>query len=235
MDKRLESLSELKAASSEAIPNSERGESITRLSKYRKRRKTVLVVIAAIILIAYAAMWIVANNIKQIERERGIQELDTIIMLQDAEDGFYQQMSIVERENSGDGIYYTGVIGDELDILLVYLVDSYNADPSQEAFITIEDVRYYLTEGLAEAARYENRESPFRKFLKWTGVYANLVYTSNLYDANGNIVRDAGAEVPKRITNYGYAISRNVSSDIEYSWEWKKRQQEQGEASWASE
>ncbi len=173
---------------------------------------------AAAALIAIIVMWNISNAAVQAERERNRQELNTILMLQEADTGFYQQMSIEERANTEDGIYYTGVIGDELDAMLDELVDSYNEDPSRKEYpVTIAEVRYCLTEGLVEAAENENRESSFRRFLKWTGIFADLAYRWNKPDEDGT-VHSVGEPAPTTLTNYYYILGKDLYSDYDYSW-----------------
>ncbi len=227
MSKRIESLPVLRPTTQEKYQSLEKGTKEVQISKMQKRHVAILIVaIAAIALIAGIVMLSINNAAEETERSRRVQELDIRLMFYSANSTLNKQVSLDERENAEDGIYYTGVIGDELDAILDELVDNYSADPSRKEFpITIEEVRYCLTDGLVEAARDENRESSFRRFLKWTGIYANLVYTESTYDGSGNVVIEAGTEV-QGITNYNYALYRDTrDNDKEYSWEWEQRQQ----------
>ncbi len=86
-----------------------------------------------------------------------MQRIQIILMFQEADYSLYRLVSLEEREDSSDGIYYTGVIEDELDAQLDELVETYNADPDTVDGVTVDDVRYSLTEGVVEATIMEGR------------------------------------------------------------------------------
>ena len=98
---------------------------------------------------------------------------------------FRGNVTLIEHTDSDGNYYYVGEISAELDSFLDDLADAYNADPETTKLITLEELRYCLTDGLAAATAQKRQGSNFRQFLTWCDKPIDLVYDENQYDDNG--------------------------------------------------
>ena len=132
-----------------------------------------------------------------------------------------QSLDIVESSDEDGNTILVGVPDATLEAYLEDLVSAYNADPSTDHLVIFEDVRFSLTEGIAEASHIENRDIGLEDFLFWTSRLTDLVYRENLYDNSGNLVHTANEPFgDNHITNYLYIINADTGfSDLRCSWE----------------
>ena len=106
------------------------------------------------------------------------QETQILFVLRRAGTSFADNITLTERTDSEGNYYYIGEINPELDSCLKDLVDAYNADPETTLPITLEELRYCLTDGLAEETELGTHESNFRHFLKWCGVLVDIMHNN---------------------------------------------------------
>jgi|GEM_PF-2075902 len=104
--------------------------------------------------------------------------------------------------------YFIGVIDSNLEKNLDKLVKTYNEDPSVNAYISPEDVRYYLTEGIVGIALSEDWENPFFSFIQWTMQPADLI------DTETGVKTNTGGY----IKNYYFVLTPEFFINQEYSW-----------------
>ena len=113
------------------------------------------------------------------------QEAQILFALRRAGTSFADEITLIEHTDSEGNYYYVGEISPELDPHLGNLVDAYNADPETTMPITLQELRYCLTDGLAEATEKNKVETSFRHFLKWCGIRVDVMNndgTLNDYD-----------------------------------------------------
>ena len=89
---------------------------------------------------------------------------------------FSNDITLIENTDSDGNPYYVGEIGPDLGTYLDNLVDAYNADPETTKPITLEELRYCLTDGLAEATEPNKVETSFRHFLKWCSMPVDIMH-----------------------------------------------------------
>ena len=113
------------------------------------------------------------------------QETQILFVLRRAGTSFADNITLIERTDSDGKSYYVGEIDSYLDPYLDDLVDAYNADPETTMPIALEELRYCLTDGLAEATERNKVETSFRHFLKRCGIRVDVMNndgTLNDYD-----------------------------------------------------
>jgi len=132
-----------------------------------------LITAAIVLLVAIPQSQSAAReNEERIVREQQIAIQD---FLWEAPDRLFRGSALkVERDEDGR-VYLAGVLGEELDGWLDVLVDGYNQDPSTTKHISIDTVRYQLTEGISEVANNPDSHQDLKEFILWTGRSAPLV------------------------------------------------------------
>ena len=150
-----------------------------------------------------AVALIIAFTVASCKSEPPSEDPDLILQRQTSQIGygfrftskdFQKNIQLVEKTDSEGNPYCIGEISPELDAILDQLVDSYNTDPRTTEHITVEEVRYCLTEGIVEATDYSIKESNFLSFLLWCNSPADLVYKE--YDTDpGGIEHHPGESV----------------------------------------
>ena len=103
------------------------------------------------------------------------QEAQILFVLRRAGTSFADEITLMEHTDSEGNCNYIGEIRPYLDSCLEDLVDAYNADPETAMPIILEELRYCLTDGLAEETALGTHESNFRHFLKWCGMLVDVM------------------------------------------------------------
>ena len=125
-------------------------------------------------------------------------------------------ITLIERVDAEGKPYYVGELDSVLDDLLKPLVDTYNADPSTTKPLTLDELRYSLTDGIVEATGPGTKESAFNAFLWWCDAPANLVYRE---DNPGSGI-SAGDIAVVKFTNYIHIINKDIQGwPHRYPWE----------------
>ena len=142
-----------------------------------------------------------------------------VMVLQIADYDFGQSVSIVESTDENGKPCLVGVLSDELDAALEGLVNDYNADPSTDKKVTIEEIRYCLTEGIVSATSKENSNSPFWGFLYWTDDPAVLVYSMDVTTSSGMSSVIGDPVVGTNLSNYDFSTGREGNPFYTFAWE----------------
>ena len=135
--------------------------------------------------------------------------------------GFSTHISLVEQLDSEGNPYFVGKLEPEMDALLAPLVGTYNADPSTLKLITVEEVKYSLTEGITEVTAKGSDDSVFFSFLCWCGSTADLVYGEDYY-INDELKHLAGdSAYQEGVTNFSFIFGRDgpIFAGFKFSWE----------------
>jgi len=129
-------------------------------------------------------------------------------MLNKTDSQFSKHISLIESTDSEGNPIYIGELDAILDSQLPSLIETFNADPETTEPVTIEEVRYKLTDGITEAAIQE--DNPFWRFILWLGHDAELVY------------RDTGANTSGSHSNYSYSINKDSTlKNFCFRWEYE--------------
>ena len=191
----------------------------------RKIRKTALnitlVVLAVAVVIGSAVIFIPWGSLFPPEPTVDVLRIQwnqIMRITNEARSGFHRHITLIEQVDENGKPYYIGELDSVLDDLLKPLVDAYNADPSTTKPLTLDELRYSLTDGIVEATAPGTKESAFYAFLCWCGTPADLVYRTDITHANGTI--SLAGDPVKGISNYDYIRSRDGAfSFFVYSWE----------------
>jgi len=134
--------------------------------------------------------------------------------------GLVQQISIEERQDEKGNPHLVGVLSDWLDGVLEDLVDAYNADPTTESKATLEEVRFDLTEGLAELCKPNTLNSPIMEFLYWCGRPAELVYNEDVFGTYGGLIHAEGEPVIQAgsIVNFKFVVYPDSFHAYRFAW-----------------
>ena len=135
-----------------------------------------------------------------------------------------QQVSLEEKQDESGNPYLVGVLSDKLDGELQDLVNTYNTDPSTDKKVTVDEVRYNLTEGIVEFCMMDDADialSPTFAFLRWCGDPAELEYNENQYKDDGSLVVSEGdpANQDGAISNYEFVTKVKDNSYLRYTWQ----------------
>ena len=183
---------------------------------------TTLVVLAIAVVIESAVIFIPWGSLfppKPTVDELYNQWYQIMRITNEAGTDLNDHITLIERVDENGKPYYIGELDSELDALLKPLVDTYNADPSTTKPLTLDELRYCLTEGIVEATAPGTKESAFYAFLCWCDTPAELVYRVDITHVNGTI-SSAGDPIEVRISNYIYIKDiESFHSDFVYSWE----------------
>ena len=88
---------------------------------------------------------------------------------------FDGSITLVLHTDIDGNSYYVGKINSELDPYLDDLADAYNADLETTKPITLEELRYCLTDGLTAATETRRHGSNFRHFVTWCKTPVDIV------------------------------------------------------------
>jgi hypothetical protein len=182
--------------------------------------KGVCIAIAALSL-AFLSGCHVSMHQEPVDLERQEWQIKNLLSAADRE--LRNAVSIEEWTGEDGNPLYIGVLSDELEAVLEDLVRVYNADPSVEAQVTLEEVKDSLTIKTAETAADENENSPIRLFLAWTNEAASLVFWGDVTHSDGS-VSVADSPKPGITSNYEYVLNQEDEyKDYEYSWRMSNR------------
>ena len=134
------------------------------------------------------------------ERQLRLQRDEIQGLISKAGTKFLEEFALEEREGEEGDLYYVGILSDNLNGWLADLVGVYNADPSTTEPITVEEVRYSLTEGISYTANEPDLHAAFVAFIQWCGRDIELV-------ENGEKL------VMKDFTSFTYAISKEFFNE----------------------
>jgi len=190
-----------------------------------KTNKTVIVIIVAIAL-AGIAIFVPWGRLLQPEQKAvPLQAQESQIsyyMNRNAGYDFCTHISLIEQTDTDGNPYYVGKLDPELDIMLASLVETYNVDPLTTKHITVDIVRYNLTEGILEATSKNVDDSAFAHFLRWCDTPADLVYKEDLY-SDGILIHSAGDTTENQsVSNFEFIFNKGKDSTIvffKFSWE----------------
>ena len=193
---------------------------------YTKRKsKTIAIIVASVVIIAGVVVFSLWGRIFPTRPSADLLQAQgsqiVYYMNKHAGFDFCTHISLEEQTDTDGNPYFVGKIDPELDAVLASLVDTYNTDPSTTKPITRGEVRYNLTEGIAEATVNGTESSAFCRFLNWCNNPADLVWKRDSESAEG-IPHSAGDSVNiKSITNYDFVLEgeKPPYSDMKYSWE----------------
>jgi len=171
---------------------------------------TIIAIIAVVALVS----WIV---IPRIQGTTTVPKVETIedqksrirLFLSNAGSFFIDLVILEEHTDANGEPYCVGVLVPKLDMVLPDLVDAYNADPSTTKHATEEEIRFWLTDGIAEATASGTEGKELHSFLKWLSKTAELVR------------RDNPEELVKHFhSNYDFILARDGTlKDYKFSWE----------------
>jgi hypothetical protein len=119
------------------------------------------------------------------------------------------EVEILVQEDSEGNNYYVGVLSEELDGTLDALVEAYNAYAETDKRLTVEELRYSLTEGLTETIVWgtaDNTPQLF-EFFRWIHKRPYTV------DSDGSYF---GKTMD---TNFGFIMNRSQFPTSFYPWE----------------
>ena len=131
-------------------------------------------------------------------------EADTLRVLGRAGSYFESNITLIEYTDPDGNYYFVGEIDPFLDSYLDDLVDAYNADPETTKPIALEELRYCLTDGLAEATELGKHESNFWQFLQWCDTPVYLVYSEDVYNDSGEKEYSVGEPLQDKNTYYSH-------------------------------
>ena len=191
----------------------------------KRNYRVVIIIFIAVVIITGVALFIPWNNLLHPEQEgvplQAQESQISYYMNRNAGYDFCTHISLAEQTDSDGNPYYVGILDPELDGMLTSLVDAYNADPSTAKHITVDTVRYNLTEGIIEATSKNVDDSAFAHFLRWCKEPADLVWKKDGISDSG--VKHAANDPvnQKTISNFRFVLNREdpSSSDFKYSWE----------------
>ena len=191
----------------------------------KKKNRIIAAIVVAIVVIAGVVMFITWDRNPPIESEEDpLQEQYYQInsyLRDNVERDFRAGISLVEQTDAVGNSYYVGKLDPELDAMLDPLVDAYNADPQNNEYISLQEVRYNLTDGIAGATAISTKDSVFTIFLRWCKEPADLVWKQDGVSDSG-VEHSANDPVnQKNVTNYGFIEGRDgaVFSDCKFAWE----------------
>jgi len=193
--------------------------------RIKKINKIIIVIVVTAVVLAGVTLFVSWDRtfpIKSVVDPLQSQRYQIDFFMRDyAEPKLYGGISLTEQSDSEENPYYVGKIDPELDILLVSLVDAYNADPQNAKFISLQEVRYNLTEGIAKATAKGNEDSGFTSFLRWCKEPANLVWKGDVYSGDVLVGSKSEAVNQENIINHKFIFNREdpSSSDFKYPWE----------------
>ncbi len=175
--------------------------------------KKLIPAVAALAALIIAAILIISSctqpspaplNVEDyLYKQRG----QIVYVLSRGEIGFKDEITLMEQTDEDGTPYYVGVLSGDLDAMLDEMVDRYNADPTTEIPVTIEEIRFCLTSGIAEATDGIRAEDPLMRFIHWTAAPADLVNREDKSEMISN----------EPISNYYYFLERDgLFSDFEY-------------------
>jgi len=189
-------------------------------SHKRKVGLAACLIIIAVGLLALAGYeYYSSERASEQQRAFSILRNDIRYILHSADSRVGSSITIEERQDENGRTYLIGVLSDSLESEIEVLVDAFNSDPSTAEMLTAEEVRYNLTEGIAEAFAKENLDSPFIRFLEWTGKQAQLVYAMTITDPSGTVHVEGDPAEVKSLTNYGFSTHREGNFFYRYAWE----------------
>lgn len=181
-------------------------------------RNRVYIVLGLLLLAAIIAtsvtIWRTYEDLTEKEAQR--QSFFRIWTCSYIDSDFYKELTFEDRTDERGNAYVAVKFSTELDAVFGELVENYNADPETEAFISENEARLGLTDGLTVSAKrmYYDREDPLLQFLKWTSEEARLVAVERTgFNAVGSAFRF-------EMTNYDYLVSdSDFMNNYHYVWE----------------
>jgi len=186
------------------------------------------IVATLVLLLAFSGLLLI-TSCKAAGQERDLKEerINILRALDGPSSSLQRHITIEERQDENGTPYLVGVLTGWADEVLEDLVDAYNADPSTKKMVTLEEVRFDLTEGLAQTSKPENLESPTRALLHWCDSPAELEYAMNLRNDDGVLVRSEGDPVktydPETkqviISNYSFVAHPDAYRNYRFVWQ----------------
>ena len=193
------------------------------MKQYKTKR--ILITCFLTLVLAFGGLFaMVGCRSSEAQRDLDWEEVNIWYMLGQSSKDLRKHISIEKRLDENGDHYLVGVLDDELDGALEDLVKTYNADPSTEKKVTLEEVRFVLTDGLAEYCLSKSTYSPTEDFLDWCGVPADLVYKKNYRDDDGHLEYTEGAPANEDgdISNFEFGKkSKEAKEKSLYRYAWQ--------------
>ncbi|MDR0308414.1 MAG: hypothetical protein LBH87_00595 [Coriobacteriales bacterium] len=220
-----------------------------------KANKLIIVVISAAIILVIAVLLIPWNSI--LKNHPTAHELE----LEKQLDNYYygknqlgkdlsESISLEESTDADGNTLYTAVLNPKVDKIFIDMVEIYNSGPGMDP-LTIENVRYDLTEGMLKSTDQWVKENPFRQFITWCNASAStpldpkegsnmpvpeypdrplkgweLVYKGKLTDADGTVHQGGelvykDISVSKEISISNYEFFTDKDLSRDYEYAWQ--------------
>jgi len=192
--------------------------------KIKRTSRIIAIIIIATAILGGVAIFAFWNHIPSDELEVDPLQLEeyqiTSYMNEYAGYDFCTHISLFIHTDSDGNTYLIGKLDPELDTMLASLVYAYSIDPRNTKSITVDEVRYNLTEGIVEATAKDTKFSAFYYFLCWCDTPADLVWRSDGVTDDG-VPHSTGDPVGQDIKNFDFITGRegSVYSQFKYPWE----------------
>ena len=192
----------------------------------KRINRLIAVMVVSTIILAGIAIFVPINNLHRTKQEALTLQAQasqiSYYMNKYAGYDFCTHISLFIHTDSDGNSYLIGKLDPELDTMLVSLVDAYHIDPRNSKHITVDEVRYNLTEGIIEATTKGTEFSAFYYFLCWCDTPADLIWKEDIY-SDGKLLYSAGDPTGNTITsNFEFVFYREKDTLLLYSkypWE----------------